>query len=143
MRGLAVLVALVNAMAQNAGQTGNAATIVNSGSTNTPGFHIAVQPTGNAEYVSIPRGANANAEPRKASRDVPADLKQRLFADLEAAKPLASLPAPHCMKSASFGYRLTIEFDGETTPDLSCGDGGNEHLRALIADVKAMTALFK
>jgi hypothetical protein len=124
--------------AQNA-----AATIVNTGSTNTAGFRIAVHPSGAAEYVSIPRGAGAqSAVPEKAARDIPADLAARLFTDLAAARPLSSLPAPHCFKSASFRYRLTIEFDGETTPDLSCGDGGNDHLRALISDVKQTVALF-
>ncbi|HWE00015.1 MAG TPA: hypothetical protein VG345_13285 [Bryobacteraceae bacterium] len=122
----------------------NQATIVNSGSTNTSGFRIAVKRSGAAEYASIPRGAGAqNKEPETSGREIPNDLTSRLFADLEAAKPLASLPAPHCMKSRSFGTRLTVEFGGETTPDLSCGDGGNEHLRALITDVNEMVALFR
>ncbi len=137
MRVLALLPALVSVMAQT-----NVATIVHSGSTNQAGFHIAVDPAGKAEYAAMPRGGTA-AAPRHASRDIPEDVKQRLFADLQAAMPFSSLPAPHCMKPASFRYRLTIEYDGQTTPDLSCGDGGNEHLRALIADVKALTGLFQ
>src|SRR5215469_6345920 len=113
----------------------NQATIVNSGSTNTAGFRIALRRSGAAEYTSVPRGVNTRsgepekAEPEKSGREIPKDLAMRLFADLEAAKPLSSLPAPHCMKSKSFGTRLTIEFGGEATPDLSCGDGGNDHLR--------------
>jgi hypothetical protein len=122
----------------------NQATIVNSGSTNTAGFRIAVRRSGAAEYASIPRGANAqNTEAEKSGREIPKDLASRLFADLEAAKPLGALPAPHCMKSKSFGSRLTIEFGGESTPDLSCGDGGNEHLRAIIRDVNEMLSLFR
>jgi hypothetical protein len=122
----------------------NQATIVNSGSTNTSGFRIAVKRSGAAEYASIPRGAGAHEkEPETAGREIPNDLASRLFADLEAAKPLANLPAPHCMKSRSFGTRLTVEFGGETTPDLSCGDGGNEHLRALIKDVNEAVAIFR
>jgi hypothetical protein len=119
----------------------NQATIVNSGSTNTSGFRIAVKRSGAAEYTTVPRGAYArNEEPEKSGREIPKDMAQRLFADLEAAKPLSSLPAPHCMKSKSFSSRLTIEFGGETTPDLSCGDGGNEHLRNIIRDVNEMIA---
>jgi hypothetical protein len=122
----------------------NQATIVNSGSTNTAGFRIAVRRSGAAEYTSVPRGANArNEEAEKSGREIPKDLAMRLFSDLEAAKPLAGLPAPHCMKSKSFGSRLTIEFGGETTPDLSCGDGGNEHLRNIIRDVNEMIAYFR
>jgi hypothetical protein len=122
----------------------NQATIVNSGSTNTSGFRIAVKRSGAAEYATVPRGANAqNVEPEKEGREIPSNLASRLFADLEAAKPLASLPAPHCMKSKSFGTRLTIEFGGETTPDLSCGDGGNEHLRELIKDANEAVAFFR
>ena len=119
----------------------NQATIVNSGSTNTSGFRIAVKRSGAAEYTSVPRGADArNEDPEKSGREIPKDMAQRLFADLEAAKPLSSLPAPQCLKSKSFGSRLTIEFGGETTPDLSCGDGGNEHLRNIIRDVNEMIA---
>ncbi len=122
----------------------NLATIVNSGSTNTAGFRIAIRRSGAAEYTSIPRGANSqNTEPEKSGREIPKDLAMRLFSDLEAAKPLGGLPAPHCMKSKSFGSRLTIEFGGESTPDLSCGDGGNEHLRAIIKDVNEMVAYFR
>jgi hypothetical protein len=122
----------------------NQATIVNSGSTNTAGFRIAVKRSGAAEYISVPRGANASrTEPEKSGREIPKDLAVRLFADLEAAKPLGGLPAPHCMKSKSFSSRLTIEFGGESTPDLSCGDGGNEHLRAIIKDVNDMVAYFR
>jgi hypothetical protein len=150
MSRLAVALALaLSACMSQTGQTkpptqDAEATIVNTGSTNTSGFRIAVHRSGAAEYVSIPRGANAQSTaPEKATRDIPADLAARLFTDLESAKPLAALPAPHCFKSASFGYRLTVEFDGETTPDLSCGDGGNERLRTLISAVKETVALFE
>ena len=132
----------------------NQATIVNSGSTNTAGFRIAVKRSGAAEYITIPRGANARPaepekaepekpEPEKSGREISKDLASRLFSDLEAAKPLGGLPAPRCLKSKSFGSRLTIEFGGESTPDLSCGDGGNEHLRAIIRDVSEMVSLFR
>ena len=119
------------------------ATIVNSGSTNRSGFRIVLRRSGAAEYSTIPRGAQSQrAQPEHAAKRILEDLSRRLFADLEAARPLASLPAPHCAKSVSFGSRLTVEFAGETTPDLSCGDGGDERLRALIRDVNEAVALF-
>ncbi len=66
----------------------------------------------------------------------------RLYSDLNAAQPLSSLPEPRCMKSVSFGTTLTLQFNGQKTPDLSCGDGGNSSLRALIRDVKEVVAAF-
>lgn len=117
-------------------------TIVNSGSTNTAGFQIVVEKSGDAEYTSQPRrGPDKN--PKKMQKTIPKALTDRLFADVQAARPLSSLPARHCVKSASFGTRLNIEFDGEQTPDLSCGDGGNEQLKALIADANEIIKLFQ
>lgn len=148
MRYVAVVIAMAGVMSPIAQSLPTVqfdlATIVNSGSTNTAGFRIDVRRSGTAEYTSIPRGANAaHEEPEKSDREIPKDLASRLFADLEAAKPLGRLPAPHRMKSKSFGSRLTVEFAGETTPDLNSGDGGDEHLRAIIRDVNEMIAYFR
>jgi hypothetical protein len=46
------------------------------------------------------------------------------------------------MKSASFGTRLTVQFADDESPDLSCGDGGNEMLRRLIEDVNEILRMF-
>lgn len=119
----------------------DSAVIVNSGSTNTAGFKIAVERSGNAEYAAMPRRPLPQA-PEPSRRPVPNELAKRLYADLEAAKPLSSLPRPRCAKSASFGSRLTIEFGGSETPDLSCGDGDNPKLRALIHDTNDILAIF-
>jgi hypothetical protein len=118
--------------------------IVNSGSTNAAGFRIVVPRSGDAELTSAPRrfgpDSGGKAEPRR--RKVPDTLVHDLYSDLDAAKPLSSLPAPRCMKSASFGTRLTIEFGADATPDLSCGDGGVAKLKALIRDVRQILELF-
>lgn len=121
------------------------AVIVNSGSTNTAGFRIVVERSGNAEFTPAPRrsGPDSGAKAEPKSRKVPDALVHDLYSDLDAAKPLSSLPAPRCMKSASFGTKLTIEFGAEVTPDLSCGDGGNEKLKALIRDANQIVALFQ
>jgi hypothetical protein len=101
------------------------AVIVNSGSTNTRAYRIVVQPSGQAEYS----GAKTQTS------QLPADLAKRFYADLEAARPLGSLAKPHCMKSASFGTVTKVQYQGEETPDLSCGDGGDAKLGALVKDV--------
>jgi hypothetical protein len=120
----------------------DSAVIVNSGSTNSAGFRIAVERSGNAEYTETsPRPNSRPVTP--ARRMVPDALVQRLYSDLEAAQPLTSLPRPRCMKSVSFGFRLTIEFGGPETPDLTCGTGDSPKLRALIQDANDIVALFR
>ncbi len=120
-------------------------TIVNSGSTNRAGFRIVIDDSGAAAWTSSRRRfgpENAQtAEP--VQRKLPRASVDRLFADLTAARPLASLPAAHCGKSVSFGSTLTVLFGGEQTSDLSCGDGGNAAMRDLIHDVNEIVALFQ
>lgn len=121
----------------------DAATIVDSGSTNRPGFRISVTPSGAAECTSKPRpSGDRQQEAKPVRRTIPPGEAKRFFADLNASQPLGSLPAVHCMKSASFGARLTVSFGAEETPDLSCGDGGNARMRDLIRDVNAIVAVF-
>src|SRR5215471_2886790 len=109
------------------------ATIVNSGSTNLPGFRIAVKRTGVAEM---------NKRGKSAQRKLAPETIERFYADLKAAEPLAALPKVYCMKSASFGSSLSVEIASDKTPDLSCGDGGNAAMRNLIRDVQEIVALF-
>jgi len=118
------------------------AVIMDSGSTNRAGFQITVPKSGDLQYAPAGRKGRAGASaasPRTLT--APADLVARFFTDLEAAQPIASLPAGHCMKSASFGSRLTVQYGADTTPDLSCGDGGDARLKALIADAQAIVNL--
>jgi hypothetical protein len=126
--------------------TDNAGTalIVDSGSTNAAGFRIAVQRSGQAEYTAIPRryGARSDEESNTKRDRIPQALADRLYSDLHAAKPLSSLPEARCMKSASFGTTLVIEFGGEKTPDLNCGQGDNAKLQALTRDAKEIANLF-
>lgn len=121
------------------------AVVVNSGSTNTAGFKIVVQPDGAAEYTPMPR---AHPQPQgqpvltPMKRKLPPALAHRLYSDLEAARPFSDLPTPKCMKSASFGTRLTIQFHGDETPDLNCGSSESAKLDALIQDAKRIVAVF-
>ncbi|HUA86682.1 MAG TPA: hypothetical protein VMB85_22640 [Bryobacteraceae bacterium] len=120
-------------------------TIVNSGSTNTAGFQIVVQESGEAEYRTHPRpiAIRRGEAPKKIQKTIPKSLVDRLYADVEAAQPLDSLPARHCVKSASFGTRTYIDAGGQESPDLSCGDGGNAKLRALIRDSSQIVEIFR
>jgi hypothetical protein len=122
----------------------DAATIVDSGSTNRSGFRIVVDQTGAAEMTVVLRGFGARqAQPEPVQRKLPQALVDSFYSSLKAAKPLASLPAEHCMKSASFGSKMTVSFGGEETPDLNCGDGGNAALADLIKEVGRITAIMQ
>lgn len=119
--------------------------IVNSGSTNTAGFDIVVQKSGEAEYTTHPRpvAIERSETPKKIHKTIPKTLAEQIYADVQTAQPLASLPPRHCVKSVSFGTRLIIEFDGQQSPDLSCGDGGNAKLQALIRDANRIIEIFR
>jgi hypothetical protein len=120
-------------------------TIVNSGSTNTAGFQIVVQSSGQAEYTLRPRRhvPDKTGQPKTVNKSIPKSLAKSVYADVKAAQPLSSLPARGCAKSASFGTRLTIQFGDDTSPDLSCGDGGNSNMKALVQDANAIVKIFR
>jgi hypothetical protein len=124
MLQLLVCIVLMIAKTENA-------TIIDSGSTNRAGFRIEVGQSGVSEMT-----------PAHRTITLPPAVVQRFYTDLEAAKPLKSLPEVHCMKSASFGSALTVAFGNDQTPDLSCGDGGNAAMRNLIRDVNEIVGLF-
>lgn len=113
--------------------------IVNSGSTNSPGFRIVVERSGDAKYTPTRRAES----PEPVQRRVPAALVRRFYADLEAAKPLSALPAEHCAKSASFGTKLTVESGGDVTPDLSCPSPHDPRIRTLARDTNEIVKVFR
>ena len=121
------------------------AVILNSGSTNTAGFRLAVEKSGDAEYAPVPRkyGPQSSPPSEPTRRKLPDALVQRFYSDLESAKPIASLPRERCMKSASFGATTIIQFGGEETPDLSCPNARNAHTRALMRDVEEIRGFFQ
>jgi hypothetical protein len=89
----------------------SAAVIRNSGSTNTLPYTIVVHPDGSADVTT---------DETAVRRTLPKEMVSGLFEKLAAANPLDALPAPHCMRSASFGTSTTIAFGGRRTPDLNC-----------------------
>ena len=103
-----------------ASSPGTSAVIVNSGSTNTPGYRILVKTSGDAEYSVEPRRHGPRNAATQMQRRILSALVQRFYSDLKAAMPFSALPHRGCMKSVSSGTTLRIEFDSEQTPDLSC-----------------------
>lgn len=89
-----------------------AAVILNTGSTNTQGYRIVVQASGDAEYVNGSHRAIAS---------VPASLAAQFFKDMLAAMPLTARGESDCMKSASFGSSLFVWWKGSRSGDLTCG----------------------
>lgn len=115
------------------------ATITNSGSTNTVGYKIAVALAGDKYSV-----AATTDDGKIRNRDTgnrPATLVQvrKLFADLDAAKPLASLPVRHGPRSASFGTRTVITYGQQQSPDLT--NGADPRTVALRSDIAALTKI--
>jgi len=121
-----------------------AAIIVDSGSTNNAGFRISIERSGDAELTVTRRRPAPDQESDQPVRHVLSQSTvKRFYDDLDAAKPVSSLPAVHCMKSVSFGSTRRIVVGAEQSPDLTCGDGGNEALRALIRDVNEIVELMR
>src|SRR5271155_822560 len=127
-----------------AGCYAQSVTIVNSGSTNTGGFQIVVENSGEAEYTSKPPRVRLQKDeaPKTTHKTLSKSLAERLYNDIKTARPLSALPPQHCMKSMSFGTRLTIQFGGDESPDLTCGDGGNSKLQTLIRDADEIVKSF-
>ena len=121
------------------------AEILDSGSTNTAGFRIVIDRSGKADYKLNPRknAPQTEAPSGNKRRQLSRELVDRFYSDLNAAQPFSSLPDQHCMKSASFGTTTSIEFAGEKTPDLNCGDGGDAKLQAIIRDANEVIKLFR
>jgi hypothetical protein len=144
MLGKFARIAVASLIAVHAAAAADVAVIVDSGSTNTAGFRIAVEPSGDAELTIGPRrsGRPPDDKPTQMRRKLPDTLVKRFYFDLGDAGPLSFLPKQRCMKSASFGTKLTIELGGEETPDLSCGGGDNAKLQALVRDVNEIVQFF-
>lgn len=111
------------------------ATIVNSGSTNTPGYTIAVRSDGSAT-LAVRGRLGMPANPPK-SFSVSSTVAQQFMDDLKAARDGHAAGQP-CMKSASFGTTTRVTWHGWTSPDLQCPPGGL--LAPLARDVAQIRA---
>src|SRR5689334_264430 len=104
--------------------------VTNSGSTNTIGWRVLIGAGGAASYVTGDGPGSAT---------LPAELNTKLRADIEAAKPLASLPQEQpCMKPMSFGTKTFIAVGGDQSPDITCPN--NDKGEALKDDVDQVVA---
>jgi hypothetical protein len=87
------------------------AVIDNSGSTNFFGYHINVSPSGDATYVN---------GTEQGTGQISTSLAAKFFSDISSAMPLSQLAFQPCFKSASFGTTTYVEFQHQTSPDISC-----------------------
>ena len=124
---LLLIAAFLPMLSSGAAQPTQQATIEETGSTNTLGVKIVVGPGGAAQmHVE-------GEEVRTVT--INADLSDRLFRDLKAFSPMSALPGNHCIKSASFGTSLYVEYSGERSPDLNCPAPVGSKLAQLQKDV--------
>lgn len=137
MRGAAILLAiaavfgcLANASAASAR---DGATILDSGSTNTPGYRIDVWSDGSATIVVQNRGVSRGAPKSFA---VTNSVASRFFANLKAVRS-GNVAGEPCMKSASFGTTTRVTWHGWTSPDLDC-PSDRAPLTALVSSVNAI-----
>jgi hypothetical protein len=111
-----------------------AQTIVDTGSTNTPGMTVSMGAKGHA-IVQHTKGDGA-----KTNMKVSDALRTRFMTDLEAAAPVDKMNARHCMKSVSFGSRVFVEYKGVRSPDISCPGQSDPKVEALRVDVEEIMA---
>jgi hypothetical protein len=104
---LSLVIALLAVSSEHDG-----ATIVNSGSTNTSGYSIKLWSDGTGSV------STGNGTPTTFT--VPADTAAKFFADVKAARDSGGAQLQHCMKSASFGSRTTVQWHGWASPDFTC-----------------------
>ncbi len=107
----------------------DSAIIRNSGSTNTSGYTITVwsDATGSVDVAG-----------KTSTFVLQRDLDARFFTDVHAATASTdAVPEHHCMKSASFGTRTTVQWQAWTSPDLQCPPL-SPSLGALARDVNAI-----
>ena len=104
------------------------AVVEDSGSTNVRGIRVIVQQDGHATVEEH----NGDKHEIKLNEQ----LCHRLIEEIKEVGPLDNIPAGHCMKSASFGSRITVEFNGAKSPDLTCPGVSDAHLEALQKDAR-------
>ena len=126
-----ILALLAACLPSNAAQV----TIIDSGSTNVPGMTMKLERSGRAAKVERKDGSKQHVKLVK-------ETCNRLLEDLKQAGPLKDLPASHCMKSASFGKSVFVEYKGVRSPDLSCPQT-DPRAAALKKDVEELLGAVK
>jgi hypothetical protein len=134
--GVLTLIGVAAAMAYPQSR-GRSAEIVNSGSTNTPGYRIVVQESGHVKYVPGKARRPTAEQEAEIEADIPAKLTNQFFEDIDRAAPLAQLPVGRCAKSVSFGTATFVTVGDERSPDVSC-PGDDSRMKALFTDAQAI-----
>jgi hypothetical protein len=98
-------------------------TITNTGSTNTAGFEVTLDGT---ERATIQPQSESARQVKLSSSAIVQFTKA-----VDAAGSLHSLPANHCMKSASFGSSLFVSRGSDRSPDLSCPEQSDGRTAAI------------
>lgn len=120
MKGLAFSLILASAASALALATPSldGARIVNSGSTNAAGWTIALRSDGSGTVTQQPR-PSGSLDPIAHTFTVDRDVAQHFFSSAKLARNWNGTP-PQCMKSASFGFTLTVQYHSWRSPDLTC-----------------------
>ncbi len=106
--------------------------IVNSGSTNRPGYTILIESNHQVHYyVDPPKVPPNNGKNGTTGKATLSDKTiKNLYNYVKKCKPFKKLTVETCPKSVSFGYSLKLTYKGQTTPDLTCTTK-NTHLTDL------------
>jgi hypothetical protein len=110
------------------------ATILNSGSTNTPPWTIKLWSDGSATWQIRDGNPTAFTLSKAAT--------ERFFTDVKASRDGGRGPMQHCMKSASFGTTTVVQWHGWSSPDLQCPPLPGA-VSALAQDVAAVRSAAK
>jgi hypothetical protein len=102
------------------------ATIVNSGSTNSCAYTIAILLNSVATYTSCRQEGNGILSPT---------LTIQFFEHIMTAMTSSIAPPHPCIKPISFGTKTIIQYAGHLTPDISC-PGNDNHLTILFSDTR-------
>lgn len=106
------------------------AVIEDTGSTNRTGLRVTIDSQGQATLE--PRSGETKQIQLKQT------LCEQFLRDVKAIGPLNELPARHCAKSVSFGYRLFVEYEGQRSPDLTCPTGEDSRLANLKKEAEQL-----
>ncbi len=117
------------------------AIIENTGSTNTFGYTITLTTTGTKYHVAAVSSGGDDRNSETGDREPLGRQVRQFFADLKAAMPLTRLPAGRGMRSASFGTRTFITYQGQRSPDLTFG--GDPHTAALKGDIEIIASALR
>ena len=117
------------------------AVIENSGSTNTSGYTITVTSTGTKYHVASVSNNGDDHNSETGNKEPLGQQVRQFFADLSAAMPLTSMPAGHGMRSASFGTRTFVTYQGQRSPDLTFS--ADPRTAALKADIEVIASAMR